>query len=121
MSLKKLKNKADKTFSEFVRKRDAYDDGIAICCTCGKMDHWKNMDCGHYLSRRYLSIRYEEKNTGVQCKSCNVFNQGEQVKFREYLVNRYGEEEIQKIEIQSRNIVKDSRLLYMSVIENFKS
>ena len=42
MYLKKL----DKIFSEYIRKRDADENGYVKCCTCPTVEHWKEMDCG---------------------------------------------------------------------------
>lgn len=118
--ISKLKDKADKVFSKFVRQRDADMNGVVRCCTCGKIDHWKNMHCGHYRSRRYLAVRYDEWNVGVQCPKCNLFAQGEQVEFRNYLVKRYGEYAVNIIDLKYRNTVNDSRMLYETVIEKYK-
>ena len=118
IELKKLQAKADKIFSEYIRRKDAIDD-IARCCTCGELHNWKYLDCGHFLSRRYLSTRYEETNCAPQCKKCNVFNQGEQEKFRSHIIKHHGKAELLKLRIKQRNIVKDPRMLYGWVIDYY--
>jgi len=82
---KGLVNKLDKAFSEFIRLRTANGNGYVQCVTCGKEDHWKNMDCGHFMSRKHMSTRWHEDNCQVQCKSCNVFRYGEQYKYSIWL------------------------------------
>lgn len=99
-------NRLDRKFSQMVRQRDADKNGLTKCCTCGKIAHWKEMHLGHFMSRRYLSIRWEVKNTGVQCPACNTFNQGEQFKFSKYLDERYGEGTSDLMLIKSKNITK---------------
>jgi len=101
--MKKQIKHLDVLFSKFVRLRDADSDGLVRCCTCGKVDHWKKRQCGHFMSRRHLATRWEEKNTGSQCVSCNIFKQGEQVEFAKYLDKRYGEGTAEAMRIKSRN------------------
>jgi len=38
-SRKTLVDKADKVFSEYIRRRYADDNGVTECFTCGKNDH----------------------------------------------------------------------------------
>lgn len=84
-----LKSKLDTLFSLYVRQRDS-KDGVARCVTCGKYDHWKEMDAGHYISRQYLSVRYNEKNVHAQCKSCNRFHEGMKDAYALFLIKTYG-------------------------------
>ena len=76
----KLVSKLDSIFSRFIRQRNSQDD-IAECFTCGKKDHWKKMQCGHFRSRSNYSTRWNELNCQVQCVGCNMFKQGEQYVF----------------------------------------
>lgn len=76
-----LIKKADAIFSKFIRQRNADDSGVAECFTCGKRDHWKSLQCGHFMSRRHYSTRWSEDNCQVQCAGCNVFRYGEQYTF----------------------------------------
>lgn len=85
---KKVKE-ADRVFSIYIRKKDAVN-GYARCVTCGKQDLWQNMDNGHYISRRYTQIRWDEKNCHVQCKRCNQQLGGNLSKYNQYLVKKYG-------------------------------
>jgi hypothetical protein len=75
---------------------------IAKCVTCGKEDNWKSLQCGHFMSRKHLSTRWNEDNCQVQCAGCNVFRYGEQYKFSLYLGNNLSEE----IHILSKQIRK---------------
>ena len=82
---KGLVKKLDTIFSEFIRLRTANGNGFVECVTCGKVDHWRSMDCGHFMSRKNISTRWHEDNCQVQCKSCNVFRYGEQYKYSVWL------------------------------------
>ena len=78
---KNLVKKLDKVFSEYIRKRTADANGFVECFTCGKRNHWKKMQCGHFQSRKHYSTRWNEDNCQVQCVGCNMFKGGEQYKF----------------------------------------
>jgi hypothetical protein len=76
-----LVKKADAIFSQYIRQRNADHNGMAECFTCGKVDHWKKLQCGHFMSRKHYATRWNEKNCQVQCAGCNVFRYGEQYTF----------------------------------------
>tara|TARA_R110000868_G_scaffold5902_1_gene34341 strand:+ start:50 stop:436 length:387 start_codon:yes stop_codon:yes gene_type:complete len=87
----KLVKKLDTVFSQYIRLKDS-KDGIGTCVTCGKQDHWKNLQAGHFQSRKFYSIRWDERNVKIQCSGCNIFRYGEQFKFSLYLGNKLSEE-----------------------------
>ena len=89
-SISKLKKELDKWFSLFIRIRDS-ENGLSQCFTCGKVEHYKKLQCGHFQSRRHLSTRWHEWNCQVQCQKCNIWSQGEQWKFGISLNAKYGE------------------------------
>jgi hypothetical protein len=101
VSRKSLVEKLDKVFSIYIRRRYAIND-IAKCVTCGKEDNWKSLQCGHFMSRKHLSTRWNEDNCQVQCAGCNVFRYGEQYKFSLYLGDKLSE----KLHTQSKQICK---------------
>ena len=119
--LQKAKTKADKYFSIYVRQRDSIGNGMVRCCTCGTPHLWKYLDCGHFQSRRYGSTRYDEKNTGPQCKDCNIGNQGMQYQFGLYLDGKYGPKTAEKITIKSRMFSKRNRYDYEQIANDYKS
>lgn len=119
--LQKAKAKADKYFSLYVRQRDANFMGLVRCCTSGTWHHWKNLDCGHFMSRRFEATRYDEKNTGPQSRSSNRFNQGEQYKFGLYLDRKYGPKTAEKVTIKSRMFSKRNRYDYEQIANEYKS
>ena len=119
--LQKAKEKANKYFSLYVRQRDADYRGIVKCCTCGSFHQWKYLDCGHFQSRGNESTLYDEKNTGPQCKDCNVGNQGMKYEFGLYLDGKYGHKTAQRITIKSRMYCKRNRYDYEQIANEYKS
>ena len=57
------------------------------CYTCGKQDHWKDTDCGHYEQREMMGTRYDVRNTRIQCHTCNRMNEGRKAVFGDRLRN----------------------------------
>ena len=98
---KSLVIKLDTIFSQYIRRKDAINE-IAECITCGKKDHYKKLQCGHFQSRSHYSTRWDENNVGVQCYGCNISRSGEQYKFSQYL----GDNLAQEMYIKSKQIVK---------------
>ncbi len=86
-----LIKKLDAVFSIYIRRRYSMND-ISKCVTCGKEDHWSKLQCGHFMSRKHISTRWNEDNCQVQCAGCNVFRYGEQYIFSQYLGNNLSEE-----------------------------
>jgi len=117
-SRKNLIKKLDKVFSQYIRRRFAVNE-IAKCVTCGKQAHWKELQAGHFMSRKHYSTRYDETNVQVQCSGCNVFRYGEQYKFGRYLEEAYGEGTAEDLQNKSREITKFSDIRIKEMIEYY--
>lgn len=89
-TITKLKREADKWFSKYVRFRDGNE-----CITCGSTTG--QIQCGHFMSRRYNATRYEEENCNAQCYRCNVLFYGEQYKYARAVDMKYGDGTAQKL------------------------
>lgn len=96
-------NKADKIFSLYVRQRDADENGIIRCISCGAFRQWRKADCGHFLKRQHMATRFDEVNCNCQCKPCNGFEQGNNVGYRIGLIKKYGLEAVEKLEGKQNN------------------
>jgi hypothetical protein len=118
--ISKLKKELDKWFSLFIRLRFATKEGLCQCVTCGKVGHYKKMQCGHFQSRRHHATRWNEKNCAVQCIGCNCFQQGQQYRFSIYLDGRYGEGTAKDLEYLAKQITKISRSDYEEKITYYK-
>ena len=118
-SRKSIVAKLDKEFSLYIRRRQSVN-GIVKCFTCGKSDHWQNMDCGHFQSRKHYATRWDEKNCQVQCKGCNVFRYGEQFLFGENLDKLYGEGSAYQLLQESRKVAKFSNSELLELIKYYQ-
>lgn len=109
-TISKLKKELDSIFSRYIRLRNADGEtGDAICVTCGKIDHWKKLQNGHFMSRRHSSTRWDEDNCQVQCYSCNVMQQGKQYEYSLWLDDYYGKGKSDELLARSRETVKFDR------------
>lgn len=71
-------------FSKYIRNRGAVD-GWNRCFTCNHPFRVEDLDCGHFLSRRHHSIRWNEQNAFPQCRECNRIFDGRADVYEFYL------------------------------------
>jgi hypothetical protein len=93
-SISQLKKKADAVFSKYIRYRDGmFVNGVwgGNCITCGQWFPHREMQAGHFQSRRFNITRFDEMNVNGQCRACNVFRHGEQYKYAIAVDEKYGE------------------------------
>ncbi len=97
--------RADEAFSIYIRERDGY-----VCFTCGLKGHPRDgvMQCGHLITRRSYSTRWDELNAHCQCRGCNFRHEYDYEIYRAAFVHRYGEERYQELYLKSKQIVKIS-------------
>jgi hypothetical protein len=110
----KLIKKLDTIFSRWVRLSNSVNE-ICTCVTCGKESHWKDIQAGHFISRKHYSTRWDERNVFPQCVGCNVFKYGEQYKFSLFL----GLELSKELSLQSNEIRKFSSNELEDMIEKY--
>lgn len=102
MRKKDIVKKADKLFSKYIRGKYAIN-GVVSCITCGKSDHVANMDAGHYIDRRWLGTRWDDRNVYPQCRHCNRFLDGNIDKFKEKLIYLHGDGILEDLEKAKHN------------------
>ena len=100
----KLKKKADKVFSEYIRQKYADDNGFVYCFTCGTRKHWKQMQNSHYVSRSFNSLRYSEENCHPACAACNIWKHGNLDEYALRLQEKYGAGILKKLAKEKRKI-----------------
>lgn len=113
-SLKKLKLRADRIFSIFIRERDKH-----ICYTSGKWLDPKESQCGHYISRSYLALRYDERNCHCQSVAENIFKKGNLPVYALKLEAQYGQGILQELESIKLNNVGDTRIFLNGIIQKY--
>jgi hypothetical protein len=80
-SRKWLVAELDRYTSLIVRRRDGK------CVTCGST---QGLQCSHFYSRRYLSVRFDLRNCNAQCAGCNRRHNRDRRPYERYMLKRYG-------------------------------
>lgn len=97
MASKALIKKMDIVFSKYIRLRDS-SGGIFTCCSCGKTKLFEQADAGHFINRRWMAIRWDERNVHAQCRSCNRFDEGNSIGYTRFMLKKYGEDVVDLLE-----------------------
>ena len=94
-------DKAAVLLQKLVRMKAADDFGYCQCVTCGKVDHYKAMQGGHFIPRGRTILKLYEPNIQVQCASCNCWGMKQAhyvLRYREWMVDYYGERRVKAME-----------------------
>lgn len=97
--------KLDRLVSLYVRIRDQ-DKG---CISCGQAIRVKYCDAGHYIPRGHTATRWDLHNVNAQCYDCNRLKYGNIEAYRKGLIQRYGIEEVERLESLKHATVKFSK------------
>jgi hypothetical protein len=110
-SLPSLITKSDRITSEYIRQKYADENGYVTCITCGKVLHWKEAHCAHYIERAAKATRWLEENLHPACPSCNVFRK--EFHKREYtlkIIDLYGRDKIDEFKRLARQVLSGSQV-----------
>lgn len=119
-TVSQLKKKADAEFSKYIRLRDSDRNGNAQCITCGVKKPWKELQNGHFISRRVNALRYDDENCNAQCYSCNVMRYGEQYKYAQELDKKYGDGTADKLHARRHETHKFTAQELQDIIDEAK-
>lgn len=91
-NLAKLKKKAWKIMSNYIRIMASNADGYAECVTCKnpKPMNWKKLHGGHFIPGRKGWILFNEDCINPQCYVCNILLKGNWANYYEYMVRKHG-------------------------------
>ena len=93
--------KAAVLLQKLVRMKAADDNGYCQCVTCGKVDHYKAMQGGHFIPRGRTRLKLMTENVNPQCAHCNQWGMKQAhyvLRYREYMVDMYGERRVKAME-----------------------
>ena len=102
-TLSKIKKELDKVFSQYIRQKYADHRGYVECVTCHVKKPLKEMQCGHYVGRANMSLRYDERNCHPQCVRCNIMMKGNYPAYTEFLLLKLGQ-------VGLMNLIKEGRM-----------
>jgi hypothetical protein len=125
-SMQNLIEDLDYVFSQYIRIKYANKDGIVRCFTSGKDFHWKQIQCGHFISRKNLATRWLELNCRPQSEHDNCFLNGNLEVFEKNLEEErtgsteYLRELAKEISKPSLTDLKEMIIEYRSKLDNAK-
>ena len=111
----------DKVFSDYIRLKDADWKGWNHCYTCGKPSYWKYLQAGHFINRKDLATRFDERNCKPCCYNCNCILEGSLEVYKQKLIEEYGEIIIHDLENLSKSTYKWSRSEMLEKIAFYKT
>lgn len=119
---KSLREKLDKIYSRYIRLRDSkeYEFKYFRCISCGRVLPYEQGDCGHYISRRNMALRFCEDNTSAQCRSCNRFQDGNIIGYREGLIKKIGIKRVELLEARRHETKKWSKFELEALITYYQ-
>lgn len=117
--LSKLVKDLDTLVSRYVRLSRADKSGYVRCFTSGKMVHWKEIQCGHYISRSVRATRWHLDNLRPQSVGENIFKSGNPITFRENLVKEIGEDKVKAVEKLRHAMFKPPRSWFEEEIARY--
>lgn len=118
--IKRLVKKLDEVFSIYIRTKYANEQGLVKCYTSGRLYPIKEIQCGHFHSRRHYALRWDERNCRPQSYGENCLNQGNAPTFALNLIREYGPEILELLEAKKRASFKLERLFLESLIQEYK-
>ena len=114
----KQKQKLWALCKEIVRKRDGN-----VCVICGKKDlHGSSWHTGHFLPSSTCGayLRYDLRNLHSSCYNCNINLGGNGAMFSRVLVEKFGQEFVDKIFEDKSRITKADAKFYEEKIKEYE-
>lgn len=119
-SVAKMKEKAWKEFSKYIRLSNMSMGEYVRCYTCGTIKHWKEMHAGHWITGHNNMTYINENYVRPQCYHCNIQKFGEQGIFWEKIKREIGEDLFDFYRGESNKIVKLTLQDYEELYEKYK-
>ena len=99
MEQKTAKKKADTLFSKQIR-------ALGHCQNCGKTEGQVQLQCAHWISRRYSNTRVVAANAFCLCAGCHFFYTHNPTEFSRWAIDQRGEDVYQGLRELSQSISK---------------
>ena len=123
-SIKKLKAKTWKVFSDYIRLRDCLETtglpDYGKCITCEKIVPRILLQAGHFISGRHNANLFSERGVHAQCYNCNFNLRGNTLEYRRKILEMYGAGADEELEREARQIKKFTVPYLETLKEEFK-
>ncbi len=109
---------------KLVRLKAADSNGFCTCVTSGVRKHWKEMQGGHFIERGKLGTKLMEENIHPQTPYENQYGMQRAttvLKYRQYMVDMYGEDFVEEMLEISRQVKKYTRAEALEIHVDLKA
>lgn len=114
-SVRELQKQAQVVFNKWIRERDKDEP----CISCHQIKD--KYHAGHFVAQGFSGfLRYYENNCHKQCVGCNLFKRGNLLEYRESLVKKLGEKEVNWMWEHRHDTKKYTREELLEIIERYK-
>jgi hypothetical protein len=106
--------KLQSVFNRFIRFRDCPAVGFARCITCRAPITRHNSNASHFKAgdKKHWATRYDERFCGASCIPCNWTHEGNQIKYEQVLIERYGKGIIDEFHVLNKLFPKPKSELW---------
>ena len=77
--------------------RDAEGTFWCRCVSCGRKLPLKMIDCGHFVQRGCLPLRFDMTDVAPECQACNRYHDDHLVGYADWLIKNRGMKEFQRL------------------------
>lgn len=90
------------------------------CVTCNQFYPFKELQAGHAIGGRNISILFDERLVNAQCRGCNSYGDGKYAEYSVWYINKYGLKDWEKKVALSNEIKKYSTEELKEIAEKYK-
>ena len=108
----KLIGKIDRLVSIYVRYGSAVKRNGKFYCTCvscGKEFPIEKIDCGHFVQRGCLPLRFDMTDVAPECQACNRYRDDHLVGYADWLIKHRGMKEFKRL-VKTKQDWKDGKI-----------
>ena len=117
-----LRKECLKSIQLLARISAADDQGYAKCVSCGIVQHYKQMDGGHFIPKGNSSYwALEVENVHPQCKGCNAFEMKHgtaQIAYTHFMHDMYGKDFVDEMLATKSNPKKLYKTDYVGLLDH---
>lgn len=116
----KAKAKAWAVFTIYYRMSNADSNGMLKCFTCDKLDHWKKMQSGHWVTGHNNATYINPDFVRPQCPVCNIWKGGMQGEFRDRIRKELGDYTVNELLVEARQTKEILLVDYIELEAKYK-
>ena len=118
----KLRGMVARDFQLMIRMEAADDHGMCQCVTCPSIQHYKEMDAGHFIGGRNNAALFCELNCHPQCKTDNGQRHGGKPEvYAQFILETYGQQALDYLNTLRHATVKYYRSDYLEMRAEYRA